>query len=135
MTFVVDASITLAWCFEDEASGDAEAALERLLAEGAIAPAHWPLEIANALWSAERRGRLAASDLPTLRSMLITLPVEILPVELSTALSTIDTAQAHGLSAYDATYLHLAEVRGLGLATIDARLRAACASAGVPVIP
>lgn len=135
MTFVVDASVALAWCFEDEASSDAEASLERLLAEGAIAPAHWPLEIANALRSAERRGRVAESDMAKLRAMLISLPVEVVPVELSTALSVIDTARTHDLSAYDATYLHLAEVRGLGLATIDERLRTACQSAGVPLIP
>ena len=59
--FVIDASVTLAWCFEDEASGDADAVLDRLDREAALAPAHWPLEVANALRTAERRGRLNAT--------------------------------------------------------------------------
>jgi len=47
--FVVDASIALAWCFEDESTASSDDILHRLLLEGGIAPAHWPLEIANAL--------------------------------------------------------------------------------------
>jgi hypothetical protein len=46
--FVIDASVALAWCFDDEASRAADAVLERLENEAAVAPAHWPLEVANA---------------------------------------------------------------------------------------
>ena len=133
--FVIDASITLAWCFDDESSAGADAILDRLAAEGALAPAHWPLEVANGLRTAERRGRLDAMDLDQLRALLGQLPVEIAPVELSTALwGVLEAARAHGLTAYDATYLGLAEARGLALATVDARLRAACETAGVPTL-
>ena len=41
--FVIDASVALAWCFVDEASGDADDVLGRLERETALAPAHWPL--------------------------------------------------------------------------------------------
>ena len=75
----------MAWCFVDEASGDADDVLGRLERETALAPAHWPLEVANALRTAERRGRLDATDLPRLRALLAALPVEIAPVELTTA--------------------------------------------------
>lgn len=130
--FVIDASVTLAWCFADESSEAADAVLERLQDESALAPAHWPLEVANALWTAERRGRLTASDRPRLHSLLAGLPVDIAPVELSTALWGVsETARAYDLSAYDAAYLDLALVRGLRLATVDDRLRAACLKAGV----
>lgn len=130
--FVIDASVTLAWCFADEASEFADAALDRLRREPAVAPAHWPLEVANALWSAERRGRLSPADLPRLRALLTALPVEVAPVDLTTALWGVsDTARTHGLSAYDAAYLVLALGRDLALATIDPRLRAACVEAGV----
>jgi predicted nucleic acid-binding protein len=65
----------------------------------------------------------------------VVLPVEIAPVELSTALwSVLEVARAHDLTAYDTTYLDLALVRGLPLATADARLRAACADAGVELV-
>jgi len=56
--FVLDASVTLAWCFPDEGSKHTEAILD-LLADGAeaIAPPIWPLEVANALLVGERRKR------------------------------------------------------------------------------
>jgi len=60
--------------------------------------------------------------------------IEILPVEFSTALSVIDTARRHDLSVYDACYLDLADIRGVGLATVDARLSEACRVAGIPLI-
>jgi predicted nucleic acid-binding protein len=130
--FVVDASVTLAWCFEDEASSDADAILGRLEGEAALAPAHWPLEVANALRTAVRRGRLHVTDLPRLRALLAALPVEIAPVELTTAIGgVLEAARTYDLSAYDAAYLHLAAVRAIPLATIDGRLRAAGVRAGV----
>ena len=55
---VVDASVALAWCLADEQDELTERVLQRVVADGAIAPAHWSLEVANGLWSAERRGRL-----------------------------------------------------------------------------
>jgi predicted nucleic acid-binding protein len=45
--------------------------------------------------------------------------------------SVLSLARGHGLSAYDATYLELALRRGLPLATLDRRLRAAAEAAGV----
>lgn len=133
--FVIDASITLAWCFDDESSVDADRVLARLEQEEALAPAQWPLEIANALRTAERRGRLDASELPRLRALLAALPVEVAPVELTTATGgVLEAARTHDLTAYDAAYLDLAAIRGLSLATGDERLRAACARAGVEVV-
>ena len=135
MTFVIDASIVIAWCFADETSERADAVLDRLEHERAIAPAHWPLEVANALRTAERRRRLEPSDLPRLRALLVNLPVDIAPVELSTAVGgTLEAARTHGLTTYDAAYLDLADVRGVPLATIDDRLRDACARAGVGLV-
>lgn len=132
--FVVDASVVVAWCLEDESSDAADAAVARLMAEGGMAPAHWPIEVASALRSAERHGRLDEASIARLRPRLGALPVEILPVELSTALSVIETARRHDLSVHDACYLDLADIRGVGLATVDARLAQACRAAGIPLI-
>ena len=68
--FVIDASVALAWCFDDESSVAADRVLGRLEHEAALVPAHWPLEIANALRTAERRDRVKAADLPRLRALL-----------------------------------------------------------------
>ncbi|MGK2851602.1 MAG: type II toxin-antitoxin system VapC family toxin [Candidatus Limnocylindrales bacterium] len=132
--FVVDASVILAWSLEDESSSTAEAAIERLLAEGGLAPAHWPLEVANGLRSAERRGRIDEPSIRRLAAKLVGLPVDIAPVELSTALGVIESARRHDLSVYDAAYLDLANVRGLPVATVDDRLARACRAANVPLV-
>jgi len=62
------------------------------------------------------------------------LPIDVLPVETSTALELIEPARRHELSVYDAAYLELADIRSLDLATLDRRLAAACRHAGVAVI-
>ena len=57
--FVADASATLPWCFEDEATPCTESLLERLrVGESAVVPAHWPTEVMNGLVVAMRRGRI-----------------------------------------------------------------------------
>ncbi len=127
---VVDASVALAWCLADEEDAYAERILEGVAREGAIAPAHWPVEVANGLRSAERRGRLAEDELPRLGKLLNDLGIDIVPVELTTALSALDVARGHDLSVNDAVYLDLALYRKLSLATLDDRLVTACANAG-----
>jgi predicted nucleic acid-binding protein len=133
--FVVDASVALAWCFADEASLAADVALERLEREEAIAPAIWPLEVANGLRTAERRGRLDLADAPQIRELLLALPVQVEPGALTEALGEItEAARRLDLTAYDAAYLQLAARRGVPLATIDGRLRRAATVAGVALV-
>ena len=132
--FVVDASITLAWCFADESSDATDDVLRRLLAEGALAPAHWPIEVANGLRSGERRGRIDEATMSIARSLLTDLPIDVVPVDLATALDAVDLARRHDLSVYDAVYLGLAASRGLALATTDDRLAAACHEDGVALV-
>lgn len=132
--FVVDASMALAWCFEDEAVPETDEVLRRLLQEGGIAPASWPLEVANALRFAASSGRTDATAIARARSIVKDLPIDVLPVETETALGLIDPAQRHDLTVYDEAYLALADTRGLALATLDQRLAVACREAGVPLI-
>src|ERR1039458_2210255 len=62
--FVPDASATLPWRFEDEATPWTEALLDRIQGgEEVRVPAHWPLEVANALLIARRRGRVTAGQI------------------------------------------------------------------------
>lgn len=133
--FVVDASVALAWCFADESYESADRALDRLERDEALAPAIWPLEMANGLRTAERRGRLDLADLAHVRELLLSLPVQIEGVPLGAALGeVIDVARQLDLTAYDAAYLALAARRGIALATVDERLRQACQMAGVEVV-
>jgi predicted nucleic acid-binding protein len=58
-SFVVDASVTLTWCFEDEANTAADALLERLRGGDQVCvPAHWPTEVSNGLLMALRKKRI-----------------------------------------------------------------------------
>lgn len=132
--FVVDASMTLAWCFDDETTETTDSVLRRLLLEGAIAPAHWPLEVANGLRYGEKRGRLNRSKLSIAESLLGDLLVDLVPVDIATALRAGEVARRHDLSVYDAAYLELAASRGIGLATLDSRLSAACRKARVSLV-
>ena len=135
MTFVVDASIALAWCLDDERSSAADAILERLASDPAIVPAIWPFEVANGLRSAERRGRITMVDALRSAHLLRTLPIEIEPADVTTTLDGCAAiARRLDLSVYDAAYVSLAIARRLPLATADDRVRRACVVAGVEVI-
>lgn len=133
--FVVDASVALAWCFADEVSELADRVLDQLEHDEALAPAIWPLEVANGLRTAERRGRLDLADLSHVRELLVSLPVQVEGVPLDAALGEVTEIARHlDLTAYDAAYLALAARRGLALATVDDRLRRACERAGVELV-
>ena len=57
---VVDASVVMAWLFDDEDEPRADKVLERLAEEGALVPYLWHLETRNTLLLAERRGRMSS---------------------------------------------------------------------------
>ncbi len=135
MAFVLDASVALAWHFDDEAAGYPDRVLERLRDDNAIVPAIWPLKVANALAVAERRGRISAAGVARAAELLLELPVSIQDSSAQFTLGPVlDLARAQGLTAYDAAYLELSMRAGLALATKDDVLRAAALRAGVPLL-
>ncbi len=132
--FVLDASVTLAWGFADEANAYVDAVLESLTDAAAVAPAVWPLEMANALLVAERRGRLTKADSARFLSLLEQLPIAVEQETPARMLGEIMAlAREHTLSTYDASYLDLAMCQGLALATQDEALRRAAVASGVPI--
>ena len=130
MSFVVDNSVALAWCFEDEHTEPIMELLDRVAETGAFAPSLWPLEALNGLLMAERRWRLDARRAQRLAGFLRALPITLDPETADQAWSvTVRLAERYRLSIYDAAYLELAQRRRLPLATLDADLiRAAKAS-------
>ena len=133
---VVDASVALSWSFQDERSPYARRVLESLRRERASAPAIWPLEINNAMLSALRKGRIERRFATRILADLFQLPVDIdrETAYLFIAHDVLNLALAHRLSAYDASYLELAQRRGLPLATQDQRLAQAAIAAGVMIL-
>jgi len=84
MGIVVDASVTLSWCFPDEQTPLFLKVLYRLNAgEEALVPAFWPVEVLNSLLVGEKRGRISPeqtraflSDLAELQPMVDHTSVE-----------------------------------------------------------
>jgi hypothetical protein len=59
---VVDASLTAAWCFDDEETQYARDILSRAEQLDSFVPAIWPVEMVNVLLVNERRRRITAAD-------------------------------------------------------------------------
>ena len=78
--WVTDSSVTLTWCFEDEATPATDALLAKLRAgDEASVPAHWPVEIANSLLVAIRRGRISRENAARFFQDLRALPIQVEP--------------------------------------------------------
>ena len=136
MSFVVDASIAVAWCFEDQSSPAVDALLDRVRDAGAIVPSLWHLELANVLLMAERRGKITGADAAVRLELVSALPVTVDHATAARAWREILTlARAQELTAYDAAYLELAVRRNCPLATRDKALKDAALRVGVHVLP
>ncbi len=121
---VIDASVAASWLFEDERSDYAMRAF-RIVREGdAVVPAIFPVEVANAILVARRRGRISDQGVAAIAAAFARLPITVQTPSL-TILEDLSVAQKHGLSIYDAQYLVVARQHRAQLFTLDKRLRAA----------
>ncbi len=127
---VLDTSYLLAVVMGDEAT-PAEA--NKVLAARLLAPAIWPLEVANTFLVSQRRGRITAAQLQRLVELVAALDVQVAPSPVLSVEHWCQFSHAHGLTPYDAQYLDLALQQRCGIATCDARLAQAALRAGVPV--
>src|SRR5271169_5521160 len=125
MAFVIDASATLPWCFADEATEATNAVLTRLRSgDGAIVPAHWPVEVANALLIAVRRKRISPEDAHQFLVDLESLPIRVETTTRNLVRAAVfPLAEQYGLTVYDAAYLELAMRESTPLMTLDNDLR------------
>jgi predicted nucleic acid-binding protein len=103
--------------------------------DGAVVPAHWRLEVGNALLMAERRGRIRAARVDAVWRLLAALPIEMDAETNARAWeSAAALARQHGLTLYDAAYLELAGRRALPLATFDGALLRAAGTEKLPAV-
>jgi predicted nucleic acid-binding protein len=130
MALVLDASITLAWAFQEVEPTASEAREPRR--EDAVVPSLWWFEMLNGLVMGERRGLL--TEQRTARSLRdlshITINIDHVPDE--TVVLTL--ARHRRLPVYDAAYLELALRHAVPLATLDQALANAARAEGVAVI-
>jgi predicted nucleic acid-binding protein len=135
-TFVIDASAALPWCFDDEATAYTEGLLNRCaVGEEVMVASIWPLEMANSLLSAQRRGRVTAERVEQFLVQLLRFRIHVEPFTTQQAVREIrQLAHTYQLTAYDAAYLALALRYTLPLATLDVELQHAARAAGVRLI-
>jgi len=118
--FVLDASLAWACCFDDERTPFTDAVSAALPLVGAAVSPIWFYEVANILHVCKAKDRI--TDDQANRFVERLLPLPIVPVEQSAeeVLREIrELADVLALSAYDASYLHLASSMGLPLGTLD----------------
>ena len=77
MSLVLDASMTIAWLFDDERTDGSAAALRHVRDEGAVVPSLWRLEVANVLRNAVRRGRCDHDYVDRSLDRLLRLPITV----------------------------------------------------------
>ena len=118
---IVDASVILRAFFPDEAQPQAQAVVRDHVA-GRIqlkAPDLLPFELANAVWQAERRGRVTTVQADEILHAMLGLRIEIVPLGWG---EMLPIARYTERSVYDAAYLALAEKLNEPFITGDERL-------------
>jgi predicted nucleic acid-binding protein len=127
---VVDASVVVELLSELESTPRLHT---RLLGETLIAPDVLPLEAASALRGLNLGGHLDDNDLDVARDDLLGLPIDLHP---SLPLIPRVLALRNNFSAYDASYVALAETFRCPLLTLDRRLaKAARKHCDVEIVP
>jgi predicted nucleic acid-binding protein len=133
--FVIDNSIVMTWCFDDQANPYGDAILESLSEAVAVVPVIWPLEVVNVLLVAERHLRLHESDSVRFISLLSQLPILVERAWPERMMKDwLALSRANDLSSYDAAYLELAMRLGLPIATLNKKIRATAKRVDVPLL-
>jgi predicted nucleic acid-binding protein len=135
MSLVLDASMAIAWLFDDQRTAAAHTVMLRVVAEGAVVPALWRLEVANVLRNAVRRGR--CDEIFADRSLARLGRLAILSDEDTDRQAWGATrllSREENLTLYDAAYLELALRKRMPLASCDTALIAAAERRAVDVL-
>lgn len=132
--FVLDCSITMAWCFEDESNEYTDTILENLKNTTAIVPTIWPLEIANVLLLAKKNKRITEVQSASFIDALLALPIVIDQSTTSRAMHSIFVLAGQiNLTIYDSAYLELALREKIPLLSLDKGLIKAAKKLNIPL--
>lgn len=129
---VIDSSVVVA-IVANEPEGPAAAATLARWASGSVAaivPAHFWLEVSNALLIGQR---WTGADVLAAMHSVDRLELKTIEIDRVLLLSTLDLAERHGLTTYDAAYLAVAESTDGSLMTLDKALRTAAGASAVGI--
>ena len=133
--FVIDNSVIMTWCFNDEISRYSDHILDRLEESTGFVPSIWPLEVCNVILVAERKKRIGEAGSARFLALLAELPIIVEQEPPERMIKEIFAlARKHKLSSYDASYLDLAMRKGLPIATLDKNLLAAAKRSKVQIL-
>ena len=118
---VLDASVTLSWCFPDEQTSLSLAVLDRLnRGEEALVPGFWSVELMNSLLVGEKRGRISRDQTRIFLKHLEALRPVVDHASLEQIFGRVQSlCRRHGLTPYYAVHVELAQPTGCPLATLD----------------
>lgn len=129
---MLDCSVTMSWCFEDENTEKSKQILLFLKNKKAIVPCIWSLEVINVLKIAENKNRISNLMSNTFINLLNALPIEIDPnFNFLLNKSVLELIHKYPLSAYDASYLEIATRYNVPLISFDKVLCEAAKKEGV----
>ncbi len=135
--FVLDNTVTMAWCFNEEATEFTKALLCRLsnLTDRAVVPVLWLYEVANVVEIAVRKGRIPKETALAFLESLADLPIEVENPSRTQVFVTVRAlASQYRLTGYDAAYLELAIRHNLPIASLDGALSRAAQAAGLDIV-
>ncbi|MGA3043464.1 MAG: type II toxin-antitoxin system VapC family toxin [Bryobacteraceae bacterium] len=134
---VLDNTVTMAWCFSDEATEFTKTLLLRLSnsTDSALVPALWLYEVANVVELAVRKGRIPEEKAIAFFESLADLPIEVEnPSRTQVFVAGRMLAGQYQLTSYDAAYLELAFRHKLPIASLDRALMRAAWAAGLNTV-
>ena len=130
---VIDASVVVSGCFDDEAAAVAD--LPALVASRPVCvPPLFPFEVTNALAMGTRTGRLASDRAQDIAGWVLALDWRVDAPDTLAFGVMLELARRHRLTIYDAAYLELALRQACPLATRGRALAAAAVIEGVTVV-
>lgn len=133
MPFVIDNTVVCGWFLSDQSTGYTSAIAKRLLDDTAVSPVLWPLELANVLKTACKRGAMIASQARGVVEQIDALPIAM-DTQHPTVAAGLALALRHDLTGYNAAYPDLALRLQWPIATQNAALVHAAWAAGVGIV-
>ena len=121
---MIDASLVLKWYLADEEFGETSLRLLQRYLDDEIellAPTLLEYEILNALVYAQRKGRIEPENISLALEGFFDLGMDLAPVA-NLFPRILFFCQNYKCSAYDSSYLALAEAEGIDLITADRKL-------------